>query len=280
MKCKVCGNKTDKSYNIRNGKICDSCYNKLPLSIQHDLHHLTSDQIRAFIASIPAVHENPWVIAKNVELTDSYITINNIKYGYDNIEYIYVKFHPEEVLADTFASGYISIVMTLKAPHILISEEVLGNVGVKYMISNRNIRYSAKEISRYQQITNSLNDYIHDQISLMEFKAVFEKTQGQKQKDAQRDSQNKRQESAGNNQNTYHQSQANGSGQSQRRRRSGGMSKETALTIMQIKEPFTAEELKKKRNELIKVCHPDNGGSKEASEKLMEAYDLLSRIAS
>ncbi len=49
-----------------------------------------------------------------------------------------------------------------------------------------------------------------------------------------------------------------------------------ALNIFNVREPFTAEEIKSKRNLLLKSYHPDNNnGSEEMCKKINECYELL-----
>lgn len=42
---------------------------------------------------------------------------------------------------------------------------------------------------------------------------------------------------------------------------------------------FTARELKKRRNELMKALHPDNGGPAEYAAAISDGYELLSKLA-
>jgi len=48
-----------------------------------------------------------------------------------------------------------------------------------------------------------------------------------------------------------------------------------ALEILEMKKPFTAAQLKKRRMELLKKIHPDTGGSNMMTRMVNEAYELL-----
>lgn len=45
-----------------------------------------------------------------------------------------------------------------------------------------------------------------------------------------------------------------------------------------LKYPFTLETLKKKRNELIKKYHPDNGGTPEIMIRITKTFDILKNL--
>lgn len=52
-----------------------------------------------------------------------------------------------------------------------------------------------------------------------------------------------------------------------------------AQKIFQLPLPYTARELKKRRNELIQKYHPDHGGTNEEAVMIQKAYEELKRYA-
>lgn len=48
-----------------------------------------------------------------------------------------------------------------------------------------------------------------------------------------------------------------------------------ALSIFMLKEPYTEEELTKRKRQLLKVFHPDAGGDTECAIKINHAYEVL-----
>ena len=59
-----------------------------------------------------------------------------------------------------------------------------------------------------------------------------------------------------------------------------GGATEDALKVMGLKFPFTTSELRKARNEKMKVHHTDVGGDHSMSVKVNAAFDLLKNLAS
>lgn len=53
------------------------------------------------------------------------------------------------------------------------------------------------------------------------------------------------------------------------------MTLKSAQDLFDIKPPYTAAELKKRRMDLLKKVHPDTGGSNMVAKMVNEAYDLL-----
>lgn len=55
------------------------------------------------------------------------------------------------------------------------------------------------------------------------------------------------------------------------------LTKEEAMRLFAVKEPFTIDDLKKKRRILQKFYHPDAGGNEIMSKRINQAYDLLEK---
>lgn len=81
-------------------------------------------------------------------------------------------------------------------------------------------------------------------------------------------------------QNNYYRQQSNRNGQKNSRQGSGVASEyEKALKFYGLQMPFTKEELKNKRRQLMKKAHPDAGGNTEEAEKVNVYYDILIKYA-
>ena len=69
----------------------------------------------------------------------------------------------------------------------------------------------------------------------------------------------------------------------ERRERQGGDNSRSApsnamsdaLDLFELKQPYTLEQLKKRRKELMLRVHPDHGGSNMMARMVNEAFDLL-----
>jgi len=71
-----------------------------------------------------------------------------------------------------------------------------------------------------------------------------------------------------------------GSAGSRDRSRAGGAELEEAQLIYAVRIPYTTEEIRQKRNILLKRYHPDNAeGSEEMCKKINECYRILCRYA-
>ena len=53
-----------------------------------------------------------------------------------------------------------------------------------------------------------------------------------------------------------------------------------SLRVFGMKFPYTSAQLRKKRNELIRINHPDHGGSNEKAIEINTAYDILKNFVS
>ena len=67
--------------------------------------------------------------------------------------------------------------------------------------------------------------------------------------------------------------------QEQRRRQSSKSPLDNAKDLFHVEMPFTKEQIKTIRNELLKKHHPDAGGSLEKCQEINTAYDLLLKFA-
>jgi len=81
--------------------------------------------------------------------------------------------------------------------------------------------------------------------------------------------------------NEYHREQERKSSEKRYRRTSPGNARlEEAKAFFGVDIPFTADEIKQRRNQLLKKYHPDNpDGSEEMCKKINECYALLIRYA-
>ncbi|MBR3102448.1 MAG: hypothetical protein IKQ27_11030 [Lachnospiraceae bacterium] len=79
----------------------------------------------------------------------------------------------------------------------------------------------------------------------------------------------------------YHREQERNTSEKRYRRTSSGNARlEEAKAFFGVDIPFTADEIKQRRNQLLKKYHPDNpDGSEEMCKKINECYALLIRYA-
>lgn len=131
---------------------------------------------------------------------------------------------------------------------------------------------------RYDAGRNTQQNYYQsNQQAENNYKESKQKNYNQNQN--QEKSYNQHQEYKQQKNNDYHQ-QGSRNNQKNSRQGSGVASEyEKALKFYGLQMPFTKEELKNKRRQLMKKAHPDAGGNTEEAEKVNVYYDILIKYA-
>ena len=274
-KCKICLKNAKIIYKAQNGKICDECYNKLPKAVQNNISNLKPRQLKEIMEIIKPPKTKSWASMLGLRLCNYSIIINDWEIRLKNIYEISANFYPTsycDELGSNYANGIITIKVETRDPHLIIEEPLLTRP-VRFIISDISIRYlfPPELLNLINTIQASIKDGSN---SLLKYKVkltIEEEAKRRREREAER----RRKE------------------QADRDRKAGKKERRTshneafiqsdydaALDLLSIKAPFTIEELKRKRNNLIKQYHPDqaNGDAGKCSE-INNAYDILEKYA-
>lgn len=274
-KCKICQRNAKILYKVKNGRICESCYNKFPKAVQNSLESLKPRQLKEIMQIVKPAKTKSFASLKSLRLCTYSIIINDWEISLINIYEISVGFHPESYcddLGSNYANGVITLKIETRKPHIIIEEPLLKRP-VQYIISGASIRYLFPP--ELLNIVNTIQSSIKDgTCSLFRYKVQLTFKEAERRR-KEIEAEKKRKE------------------QAEKDRKAGKKEKkksfnetyiqsdyDEALYILDIIAPFTIEELKKKRNQLIKQYHPDqiNGDANKCSE-INNAYDILEKYA-
>lgn len=252
MKCKLCGSQILNKVKIKDGYICQHCYESFTDGVKNTINKFTNKQLVEINQLLEKPNEKAWAECGNIKLTDNSIQITNKEIKIAKIRNIRINFHPKFPNAKTdTATGIVTIVIETDNPHYLFEEPVSDKYfNVKYSIMGKNISYVYPE-SILNIVRNIQKTIDSGQNNLNDFKNEWIKNKSNKQKGSSKNNTNT------NNSSSY----------------------KEAVKILHITEPFTKDDIKMARKKLIKIHHPDVGGTPEMCNKINEAYELLLNYA-
>lgn len=248
MSCNICGN-NNETIMLKNGTICKECFDKLPRCTRDYKDKLTVEIAKELIDNgnykIPLV---AFFNNRSGELgaCENLLYLAGYRIPVKNIQNIYSLILPIEKISERYYKARIGIMVTLKKPHVKLTEEI-GTYEVEKEDGDWKFRLPEK-----------LRSIIY--------------------LNAKKTQENSSQGNQSNTNNDYNYNRQNGSGSSQRRSSNAEQDKALAMaTLCIINEPFTEKELKANRNRLLKAFHPDEdaGISAEYAAKINNAYELL-----
>lgn len=264
---KLCGNPAgvpEGGKKIKYGMICSSCYRRLPLGVRGNVWEFTGSQLKELLKKIkPAGKEGRcWVRYGGLLVCEGSIILNGIVYQLKDLESLRLNFHPNRIGTVTgTAAGILSLVITLKQPHLLV-EEMLSAEGLqlRYYISGMEITYRYPDAldRALQCVSKAIAEGRHvipEAVRYFDsFRSRGEKTGKKTREDSKAGKENGRELTRF----------------------------EAAMQMFGLERPFTKEDLRKKRNQYItnNHIHPDDGGTEDAFRKVQEAFTLLSKFAS
>lgn len=285
MQCKMCKKKINKEdVKVKNGYICKDCYDSLPESVKACSSDFTTKQLLQLMKIIKPAESKVLVKSGMLKICAESIAIKNTEYLLRDLRKISLNFHPAGVGSHpNTVVGTITIILETKSPHFMIEEPFFENeVTVGYGISGKVIYYYySYEIEKLFELVQECIDsgtcnmipYIKKYQKLMmkeeEYKRQQEEIERKKREEAKRREEEKRRKR-----------------EESQKSKSSGTSKtlspfEEAKSMFCVEMPYTKEQIKKSRNNLIKRYHPDNkGGSEEMCRKINENYALLLKFAS
>lgn len=243
MICKLCGKDTIDKKAVKDGSICPECYNTLPRSFKENIKKITVKQIAAARTIIKKCYSKAWATCESVRICNNSIQIGNWEIELKNISKIGLNFHPKRNGAQSgSAYGMITVVIDTKMPKMRIEEPFMCT-DIRYYITGKEISYSypSNIQSMFVNIQRVIDDGSFDTNKIKPKREQAQGTAGQ---------------------------------QTNRQRPMTEFEKAKALYEV-TKMPFNRDYLNKKKRELSKKYHPDNGGSPSQIHEVNAAYELL-----
>lgn len=263
MVCGMCKKEIVSKVKVKKGCICQECYSRLPNAVKNSVKSFTIKQL-SDISKVCHEHtEEPKLKIGNLHICFHSIHVNQWEINIKDIKNISLNFHPRQSINQGVCCGYITVVIEMMNPHVLIEEPFYDNeVLMRYNIFGYNISYV------YNQNVSQVISDIQDAIKKNEltFGRAIQNSISQAK------------------QNTY--TNSNSESRQKQEKRSSSEPKNNSSPFTQAREmfgveiPYTKDTLKKKRNELIRKWHPDLNKGNEAyarqmTELILKNYDLL-----
>ena len=286
MKCSVCGKDIPLTYRIKNKKnICCFCYKPLPKIVKDKLKKYNKQQIGKILENIDQSPKGCWINYESFGLCmETYnVILNGTAYISKNLTSIKYHFHPEKQVNAEMVIGYIIVELDFKNG-MKVQESISSlPIGLPFTIKNKKVEFLHSEF--FVSLINKMNDFIksdsYDEMDLFYWEYLRgqardadeereRKVEEEKERKAKEEAEYKRQQE----EQRRREQQKRNSQQSSKS--SGKMSYEEAKTLFGISGSCSSAELKKRRNQLLKKHHPDQGGSLEMCAKVNEAYRILS----
>lgn len=281
-KCKICGCELyGVQTKIKGGALCYNCISEFPLGIQHSASSFTLKQLLQIKKIIKRARYNPdqvWRSCGTFKVCSQSIILNAMEYKVKDLRSIRLNFHPKDVAGShDMATGYVTLVIETKSPHVMIEERFLDHLTVvRYTISGLDITYHYSAELEYvvrcvQTAIKENTPYIKDALKWENAKEA-EKRRAQRAQQEQRNWQQKER---------AQQNRTQSQSSSQARQEKKETPLEAALRMYGLKQPYTVAALKARRNNLLKTnpIHPDNGGTNEKFKEFQLAYELLLQFA-
>ena len=290
---------------IRDGHICDNCYNKLPNCAKKGLIKASSNDLKKIYDIIDLKAEREYILGfGGITISRRGIIFSNRYFPYEKLESVQFAFHPLQKIMKTetvvFCLGTLTLVV--KAKNKVILEDVVY-ANYKAMVTNPRKRTFIQE-KLLKNYTAIINDCIKYNIPVAQHDLyretcrdteewLEEKHKQYKGFEYYRDDffnsdyhyQSKRKTSQSNSNassgsGTQHEQKKTGDNKNTAgKKKSSAISIDEAMLFFGLREGFTKEDLKKNRNILMKLYHPDGQGSDEMSKKVNICYEILEKIA-
>ena len=296
MKCCICGKK-ESVFLLHRGKfcfVCDDCYHKLPTCVKESLPSLSAKDVTVltglFKPTLPGM-ETPWRVAGQVGISDTHVHIEGFQVEFRYLQEAKLEFLQREGCRPE-AGGFWS---------------TYGDICMVFTISGYQIRTLVRSARVFLSIRDAYPDFLItrvDQVCLAEdlrilcglmnagAKLVTHNLSGYRGatfggKSRWTDGQTRSRGASGAGTSGAGASGTGASGREQKKQEQSKAQRqrepvlETALAYYGLSLPFTAETLKKKRNALIRKCHPDQVLRDDTLNPgdVNRFYDVLQRYA-
>lgn len=311
MACEVCGNPI-AGLGIEDGVICDQCYCSMPRCAQENREKLSVENIRKLQTICSKEGPNAVIrYNKNLAICNEGFWFSGCYFAFNKIKTVRLIFHPKRRIQDYVFSG--SVALFVETKNKIIMEDVFEENSTALLKNAKKREFDIDlwlqkiciligECARYnkkayeQRFYDELKEYVKksyewdDQARRKKMWDDF--IRGQREADAwekaQAESQKRSSQGSGNHGDygsNRHNSGNTGAGSSRasygKRENTGNKSStptyEDALLFFGLKAGYTKDELRKNRNMLMKLYHPDGSGSDEMSTKVNICYSILEK---
>lgn len=277
MRCKICREEIsrEKEFNIKGrGKICESCFSRLPVSAQHHISELTKKQIMEIGSIFRPASSTPKFSFGRWHICFDSLILNGFEINIKHIRTINLSFHVKQYAKIPNTCVGITLLVIETDKDFIVKEPIFSyREAIKFYIYNDNIRFSFSP--RVQQAVSIVQQAIDS--GAPDFSGVFNRLYPE---DAAihsvQDSQDFPDLSVTPQPFVLGPEQVGIVGEEDEKTEF-----ESALSFYQISVPFSSEDLNAKQRELQKRFHPDhNSGSaveNDASALINHYYDVLKK---
>lgn len=250
--CSICDEGRRKK-NTKDGYICKSCLSMLPLGVRNNIDKFTNSDIKKLVEIFNEKFELERIYSKNhIVIKDTHMNINGFNYKYSNIESVKLVnriAEPEPVDYGRRVKCQLNIIVTLKNPHVLI-EETLYTDEFEYFINQDRISFQMTELEN-NMIHNLFFNFINS-----EFSSYYEFRKA-----------------------NHKQSNENNTNKTKQNKETPDEKRLKAEKLYRLTAPYTKSDVKKARNNLLKFFHSDAGGDDEITQRIYDAYEILTKAA-
>lgn len=269
MVCSICKKTLVKKIKTKKGRICPDCFARLPDAVKYSVESFTPKQLAEIIKICHPHTEQARLKINRLHVCDHSIHVNNWEIGIKDIQNLSLNFHPTrpgEVSGVCY--GYITVVVEIKNPHILIEEPFNDHeILIKYQINGRNITYLYK--SDVNQIISKVQDALRSNEDSF-IKAIILFTD-----EKRKQSQSYGSRSSNRQQSTY---------ENKTNKSEPSSPFADAKKMFGVEVPYTKQTLDQRKKALLMKWHPDHnvGNEKLATEMttlILKNYNLLLKQA-
>lgn len=285
MICKNCKNEIINPVRVKNGSICQHCYDSMPESVKININHFTLKQIKQIQELVNEPEEQPIASCGTFKVCRTAIQVNGKEFKIKNLSGVRLNFHPNALgMSLGTAVGTLTVVIDTKFPHYMFEEPFYSKeVTASYRINGKNVTYGySYAIEKlFACIQKCLNEESNEMTKYInEYQEAVKRNTKEKEEEQRKKTQNrgfssnqKRQSES-----SEHQHHTNEDKKEEDKKPKSPF--DDAKALFNVELPYTKTDIKRIRNELIKKYHPDLGGSEEMCKKINEAYTLLLKFVS
>lgn len=272
--CNMCNQTPNPNHKIKNDYICDSCFMKFPKCIRENIENFSLKQIEKMQSLFRRDNLPVWIRyggVSGLNVGKNHIRIDGYEIQIKDIKMAELNFYPTEEVNQSKLSGNITITVETFSPNILIEELIATNVIVEYKMKKNHRIYSLPDELVY--VINSIHNGMRDincdttnnDFAKKRIDEIYRRT-------------------SSNSSNTNRNYQENTSERNNRSAAKQTYDKEINeyMLLYGVTNPFTIQQLKHTKKELLKIYHPDNGrpDAIKMSQIINRGYDVLKNLAS
>lgn len=312
MRCSVCKAKIEYFMPVLFGIVCPDCLRRLPKCARDNITMMTPGQIKKIHATFTEPISKPWYSFGPVfQACNDSILFSGKEVSLRNLKKIELRFHTAKTEKDTVC-GWMSLLIRtndmeleetfypqkdgpiqrlhLQNGNVVFPETLSWVVNQtqkaidgKTNLSSARTAYRTRKSQQSRQTGQDKWDEEYEERSRKARKEWdqehFQSNQGKRTQNQNRQEYQWHRDQDQNSRNQNRDSQRKYGQQTKEPFRNASIDLSAALTLFDLQMPFKASELRKKRNQLLKKYHPDQGGDPEMGKKVNMAYDILCEYA-